>query len=131
MPRFYLDAFARDGQIGTVELPGGRRFVRSVKNAATIKNFYTLDTADSSHSDAFEVAFGKLENSVAPILRKVIGDDTWPLDPEERQALAEFAAGQCFSLEDRPANDRDTSGNPALLPRVALGPGPLHPRDAA
>ncbi|MCP2267978.1 Protein of unknown function (DUF4238) [Actinokineospora diospyrosa] len=94
MPRFYLDAFARDGQIGTVELPGVKRFVQSVRYAATMNNFYSLDTPDPGDSDTFEAALGAFEGVVAPIIRSVVQEDTWPLPPEQRRALAEFAVVQ-------------------------------------
>lgn len=94
VPRFYLEGFARDGRIGTVKLPGDKRFVQSTADATTNNNFYALDTVDVEDSDLFERALSDLEGRAAPVVRAVTEHDVWPLDADARHALAELAAVQ-------------------------------------
>ena len=93
VPRFYLDGFALQGQIGTVELPGDRRFTQSVKKASAINDFYTLPTADPQDADLFERSLGELETEAARVF-KLIAAGTWPLTADDRDVLATFAAVQ-------------------------------------
>ncbi|ADD45072.1 hypothetical protein Snas_5440 [Stackebrandtia nassauensis DSM 44728] len=60
------------------------------------KDFYTLNTVDVNQSAFFEKVLGDMEDRAARIIRLVIEDDAWPLDPKSRAVLAEFAAAQYF-----------------------------------
>lgn len=93
IPRFYLDNFAEAGQIGTVILPGGRRFTQSVTDASVMTDFYALGQPNTEGSDAFEGTLSALESETAPVVRKVL-NGVWPLNEEDRAVLAEFAAVQ-------------------------------------
>lgn len=94
VPRFYLEGFAREGQIGTVELPGDRRFVQATRDATAITDFYTVRDEDGNPDDALEKVLSEVEGQVHPLLRRVITDNEWPLKGEERDTLAWWFALQ-------------------------------------
>ena len=100
VPRFYLDNFAEAGQVGTVMLPGDRRFTQSVNNASAMTDFYAVGQPNAEGSDAFEKVLSTLETAAAPVVRKVLGG-TWPLVEEDRTVLAEFATVQHLRGPDR------------------------------
>jgi hypothetical protein len=93
VPRFYLENFARDGQVGTVVLPGDRRFQQSVRKASTSNDFYSLGSPTTEGADEFERVLARLEGMAAPVVKKVLGG-VWPLGTEDRALLAEFVAVQ-------------------------------------
>ncbi|OXM54134.1 DUF4238 domain-containing protein [Amycolatopsis alba] len=101
VPRFYLERFARDGRVGTVELPGEKRFVQRIGDAATRNNFYTLDTVKAEDADLFERELSKLEAKAASVFREVLDKGTWPLCEEARRSVAEFAAVQYLRGPDQ------------------------------
>lgn len=100
IPRFYLDNFAQAGQIGTVILPGDRRFTQSVINASVMKDFYALGQPNTEGSDVFERVLSTFESMSAPVVRKVLGG-VWPLVEEDRTVFAEFAAVRYLRGLDR------------------------------
>lgn len=69
LPRFYLERFAKDEQIGTIELPGKRRFRQSIRKAATANDFYLLGDPLHKSADAFEKLLAQLEGSAAEAFR--------------------------------------------------------------
>lgn len=106
VPRFYLENFAGDGRIGTVILPGDRRFPQSTRRASTSTDFYLLGDPSGPDADAFERMLSTLEAKASVAIRSVLGG-MWPLSVEARGVLAEFAAVQFLrgpnqrqSLED-------------------------------
>lgn len=87
VPRFYLDGFARQRQIGVVQLPGDTRFLQNVSDATVQNHFYTVaDHPDGP--DVFERAMGRVEAEAATVLRKVLDEDVWPLPGDDRETLA-------------------------------------------
>ncbi|MGX5769757.1 DUF4238 domain-containing protein [Microbacterium trichothecenolyticum] len=87
VPRFYLDGFARRGQIGVVQLPGDPRFLQNVSDATVHNHFYTVaDHPDGP--DVFERAMGRVEAEAATAFRKVLDEDVWPLSGDDRETLA-------------------------------------------
>ena len=95
VPRFYLQHFSHGGQLGTVLLPGRRRFLQSVNDATVVKDFYSIGSPSNSESDAFERVLSQLESEASSVIRSAL-DGKWPLDPTERSVLAEFATVQFF-----------------------------------
>lgn len=93
VPRFYLENFADNGQIGTVVLPGEKRFSQSLRKAATTNDFYSLGPPAESGADAFEKVLADLEGEAARVIQAVLAG-TWPLGSEDRAILAEFVAVQ-------------------------------------
>jgi Protein of unknown function (DUF4238) len=92
VPRFYLDGFAESRRIGTVQLPGDRRFVQSTKSASAENDFYTItDVVDEP--DFFEKALADLESDTARVFRR-LEENEWPLDPASREVLATFLGVQ-------------------------------------
>lgn len=93
VPRFYLENFAHNGQIGTVVLPGDKRFVQSLRKASTAKDFYSLGSPTVMGADEFEKILAELEGQTAGVIKSVLAGE-WPLATEDRGILAEFAAVQ-------------------------------------
>jgi hypothetical protein len=93
VPRFYLENFSRDGMIGTVVLPGDKRFPQSLRKASTSNDFYSLGPATLEGADEFERVLAQLEGEAARVITMVLGG-TWPLGAADRAILAEFAAVQ-------------------------------------
>lgn len=87
VPRFYLDGFARQRQIGVVQLPGDPRFLQNVSDATVQNNFYTV-AGHPDGPDVFERAMGRVEAEAATVLRKVVDDGVWPLHVDDRETLA-------------------------------------------
>lgn len=98
--RFYLKGFADEtGNIRRVTLPGEPSIVLSTRDATVIKDFYTVTLPDGSLSDAFEKAFGKIENSAAEALGRIL-QGTWPIEGEAREAFATWVALQHLRSEN-------------------------------
>lgn len=93
VPRFYLENFSAGGQIGTVVLPGERRFSQSLRKASTANDFYSVGPPSLDGADAFEKVLAELEGEAARVIKSVLGG-VWPLDHDDRARLAEFAAVQ-------------------------------------
>lgn len=94
VPRFYLNRFADNHkQIGVVELPGAIRVIRSTKSTTVARDFYNVEGLDAPE-DFFEREFGKIEDTAAKVFAKVLDKKVWPLEPEDRRAVAVFAALQ-------------------------------------
>ncbi|MFJ3472172.1 DUF4238 domain-containing protein [Microbacterium maritypicum] len=87
VPRFYLDGFARQRQIGVVPLPGDVRFLQNVSDATVQNNFYTV-AGHPDGPDVFERAMGRVEAEAATVLRKVVDEGVWPLPGDDRETLA-------------------------------------------
>lgn len=100
VPRFYLENFAGDGQIGTVVLPGDRRFVQSVRKASTTNDFYALGPPTVPGADDFEKVLAELEGEAARVIRAVLAG-LWPLGTADRAVLAEFVAVQFLRGPDQ------------------------------
>lgn len=92
MPQFYLRGFAAGDRLATIQLPGTKRFVQSVHNAASVTDFYRI-AGHEDGDDIVEKALSELESDAANVLAK-ISSGTWPLDVEDREALGMFIAVQ-------------------------------------
>lgn len=99
VPKFYLEGFARSGKIGTVRLPGEKRFCQSTANASLRMHFYTVP--DLEEPDAFEKRLSAMETEAATIMRKVISGGVWPLDLDDRVNFAIFLAVQFLRGPDK------------------------------
>ena len=94
VPRFYLRRFADNaGQLMRVELPGRRRHLLSVNNAAVVNDFYLME-GDGTSPDAFEDALSTLEGRAATAFETLIDQRQWPLDPQVHAVIAVWAAAQ-------------------------------------
>lgn len=94
VPRFYLRRFADNaGQVIRVELPGLRRHLLSVNNAAVVNDFYLME-GDDTATDAFENALSTLEGRAATAFQTLIDQRQLPLDPQVRAVIAVWAAAQ-------------------------------------
>jgi len=102
VPQFYLRGFARNEQIGTIRLPGDRRFVQSIRRAASETNFYAVDGFKDG-TDVFEKVLAKIEGDVATVFEE-IENGRWPLNPESRLRLAQFIALQAIRGPDQRRN---------------------------
>lgn len=108
VPRFYLGNFAEAGQVGTVMLPGEKRFNQSVKNASATTDFYALGQVNTEGSDAFEKGLSTLEREAARVIRLVL-NGTWPLGADDRAVVAEFVAVQYLRGPDRRVQVQNTA----------------------
>lgn len=118
VPQFYLKGFARGDQIATVGLPGDRRFVQSVRRAASENDFYTLP-GHTDGSDAFEKLLSEIEGRAKGVFDK-INHGTWPLQAEDRDALAFFIVLQALRGPDQRRNIELVS---ARITRLEVGYG--------
>ncbi|WP_085104674.1 DUF4238 domain-containing protein [Mycobacterium paraense] len=119
VPRFYLDGFAKNRKIGTVRLPGDRRFIQSTKSASAQTDFYALPE-NLDDPDLAEKALAEIEGEGAKALRLITDHGVWPLDQESRAVLAMFLVVQYLRGPDQ----RRQSGQlMALMAQVQLGFG--------
>lgn len=90
VPRFYLERFARDSQIGAARLENGAVMVQALKKAATENDYYLVTLEDGEVTDEFEKELSKLEGMAAEVFRKVLDHGIWPLPVADRVLLSEF-----------------------------------------
>lgn len=118
VPQFYLRGFADGDRITTVELPGKRRYLQSVRRTAAENDFYSIpDHPDGS--DAFEKVLGSLESDAARVFAAIHAGE-WPLSSEARWVLAEFIAVQ---VSRGPEQRRDMDRLAAYVTRLEIGHG--------
>lgn len=89
VPRFYLEGFSLAGQVGTVELPGAKRFSQSARKASTVTDFYLLGDPAQPGASAFEESLSEVEGDAAAALRTIL-EGTWPLPQDQREAFGVF-----------------------------------------
>lgn len=90
VPQFYLKGFATGSrQIGTVQLPGTKRFVQSTSKASAHTDFYAVPGHEEG-PDAFEKGLSRMEGEAARLIRRITEEHVWPLSPEDRELLAAF-----------------------------------------
>ncbi|HWJ65301.1 MAG TPA: DUF4238 domain-containing protein [Nocardioides sp.] len=118
VPQFYLRGFSYDDQIGTVLLPGDRRFKQSIRKAASENGFYTVE-GHSGGPDAIEKLMSKVEGAAAAVFDK-IENGAWPLDQEDRDCLALFITLQAVRGPDQ---RRNLEAVAAQIARLEIGYG--------
>lgn len=118
VPQFYLKGFARHEQISTVLLPGDKRFVQSVRKAASETHFYAID-GHPDGPDVFEKLLSEIEGDAALIFTK-IQQGTWPLPAQDRMSLAYFIALQATRGSDQRRNMQHLA---AQIARLEIGFG--------
>ena len=92
--KFYLRGFANDHeQVARIELPGAPRLTLSINDATVIKDFYTVPLSGGTTSDMFETSFADIEGAASAALAEAL-DGTWPLNDDQREALASWIALQ-------------------------------------
>lgn len=95
VPRFYLSRFANDKtQVTRVALPGHRRHLLSVNNAAVVTDFYLVELEDGTWADTVEDALAALEADAARAFRTVVDTQARPIPPEARKAIAAWVSAQ-------------------------------------
>jgi hypothetical protein len=99
VPQFYLRGFADSDKIATVRLPGARRFVQSVSNAAVAKNFYSVD-GHPGGADVVETGLSVIEAATASVFAKITAG-TWPLEIDDQMTLGYFIALQTSRVPSR------------------------------
>lgn len=93
--RFYLRGFANDKKIiRRVELPGDSTCDQSITDATVVKDIYNITLPDGTVSDAFETVFADVEADAAKALITAVTNESWPLPPDQREAIAAWAALQ-------------------------------------
>ena len=127
VPHFYLKGFSepypgkasknrkKGREIGTVRLETNSRKLLSTKDATVVRNFYTITGVDDPYE--FEASLAKLEEITAPIFRKIINDEVWPLEAEDREILAIYMATQDVRT---PRHRRFLDGLATSLARLQL-----------
>lgn len=113
VPQFYLQGFANSGQVMTVELPGERRFLQSVRRAASETDFYTVK-GHVDGDDAVEATLSAIEGEAAQVFAAV-HSGVWPLPPAERRALGAFIALQTARGPDQRRNSEFIAAQAARL----------------
>lgn len=93
MPKLYLRGFASEkDQLVRVPL-GGTAHLQSINDATVRKDYYTVNR-DGVEPDEFERTLGLIETDFAPILRSVLNESNWPLNPKDRRKFATWIALQ-------------------------------------
>ena len=127
IPHFYLKGFSKayggrasksrkkGREIGTVRLESNTRKLFSTKDATVVKNFYTMTGMDDPY--AFESALASLEELAAPVFRKILDGNVWPLESGDREILATFIAAQEVRV---PSHRRFLDGMATELARLRL-----------
>jgi hypothetical protein len=123
VPRLHLRGFANpDKTLAHVDLSTGRRREVSISNAAVIRDFYTVVLPDGTRSDAWEQWLGKIENEIAPALRRAIEAPQFNLTDEDRSHLARWIALQALRGPD---SRRGINEVGSLTIRMQVGMGGL------
>jgi hypothetical protein len=91
--------------------------VQATTNAATQKDFYTLDSEDPALAATFEQRLGQTESRAGKALSEILDKGKWPLGHEERAALAEFFAVQALR---GPSHRRHTEQFTSLMWRMNI-----------
>lgn len=99
VPQFLLNRFALDGQIVTVRLPGDVRYPSAVVDTGMENHFHTIP-GHPTDPVALEVAFGGVEDAVAPLLEDVEAG-VWPLAADDRVTVAVFLVLQALRGPDQ------------------------------
>jgi len=95
VPRFYLQRFADSrNRVTRVVLPGTKRHLQSINSATVVNEFYTLVQQDGQPSDAYEQFLSTIEGAAAPAFEAILDRGEWPLTPELKFVLAQWAAVQ-------------------------------------
>lgn len=120
VPQFYLKGFAtKDRQIGTVQLPGAKRFVQSTSKASTQTDFYAIPGHEDGQ-DVFEKSLSGMEGEAASVIRRIREEHVWPLPAEERELLAAFLTMQFLRGPEQRRHMEETM---ALVTRMEIGYG--------
>ena len=98
VPQFYLRGFAHNDRLISIRLDGREVIPQSVRNAASVTNFYALE-GHPDGNDAFERALSFVEGETAKVVDKVVSG-TWPLSAEDRGTLGYFVALQVVRGQD-------------------------------
>ncbi len=97
--RFYLSGFAdSQNQLRRVVLAAGESHLVAVGDATVIKDFYNIEFGGGV-TDVFERQFSRVEEPAAAALQRVVRERKWPLEPDERNALAAWIALQYLRSE--------------------------------
>lgn len=118
VPQFYLRGFSESDQIGTVQLPGDRRFLQNFRKAASETGFYNLE-GHPDGPDVFEKMLSEIEGDAAAVLLK-IEQGAWPLEQPDRDCLAHYIAVQAVR---GPEQRRNMEFIAAQFARLEIGHG--------
>ncbi|REK78938.1 DUF4238 domain-containing protein [Rhodococcus erythropolis] len=121
VPRFYLAQFADLKMIQRVELQYGTTRKKSVKSVGGLQGFYSVPETEDPEIFEREL-FGAIENKAAPIFKKIIHEDYWPLIPEDRAIVANFLAIQFLRGNDRRTEQSEMKTSLGRLQTAANGP---------
>lgn len=91
IPHFYLKGFCRDKKLWVYDREEGSYKERNPKTVATENHFYTVEDDEGKKRADVEEVLGRVENTVAPIIRK-IDAGSYALSAEEKIHLAQFVA---------------------------------------
>jgi hypothetical protein len=106
VPRFYLDRFGRDKQVG-VRRRDGRTFIVGTDRIAAENGFYDVEDADGAMSSVVETdILCDLEGRAASVFRSVDDSGRPPEEgSEDRLGLAVFTAVQLVRTREHRARD--------------------------
>lgn len=120
VPHFYLRGFATGSrQIGTVQLPGTKRFVQSTSRASAHTDFYAIPEHEDG-PDAFEKDLSRMEGEAAGVIRRITEERVWPLPPEDRDMLAAFLTVQFLRGPEQRRHMEETR---SLVTQMEIGFG--------
>lgn len=97
VPKFHLRGFAARTRLEAVNVHTGVRHSTNISDATAESNFYTVQEylPDPTY---FESALSEVEASAAALYREIVGG-TWPLEPPDRVAFAEFMTLQFLRVQ--------------------------------
>jgi hypothetical protein len=95
LPRSYLERFSQGEQIWVLDFELKRQYQVNIRDAATIKDFYTAKTISKDEDDVIEQEFlGKIESLAGPAIDHIIEKRTFK-DRPEWDILINFCALMC------------------------------------
>lgn len=94
VPRFYLERFANEGQIGIWDTTNGDLSTRGTTNTSVITDFYMVYDEVGTPSDVLEVEVldREVEAPAAPAVSRAV--ETGVISDEDRKAIARFVGFQ-------------------------------------
>ncbi len=98
VPRFYLEAWARDGHLRATRLDAGESFTTSPEKAARETDYYRIASQDIDENEIppnlIEHLLGKVEGEAAKVITRLRVEPAPNLSQNERFALAVFIGVQ-------------------------------------
>jgi hypothetical protein len=106
--------------LSQLDVSTGQKREVSIKDAAVIRDFYTVVLPDGSRTDAWEQWLGEVESDIAPALKRAVDIPNFHVTDRDRHHLARWIALQFLR---GPANRRQMAEIASFTVRAQVGMG--------